>query len=698
MGLTKIRAFKGLRDGKEDPAEFIEDIEWAYEQDYKPREPAEKDAQTAFYNKTHRILFRQNLDDDAFVWYSDLDGELKQDWPRLQDAFLPAFIITVKDAQTKKFELRVKLANLEQIDTENIADYLKKASELAIRLPLDQLDVGMATLRGMKDKDKRERVSFECNKDADYAFATVVRFIKASYSEIGKINPFDPGYKDAMRVTLPEMSAVSNEELMRQVLINTNQAFPALVQGMRALHTAQTKGLPIQQSTQSQAYPARDPDKPRKPLSEIKCFTCGQLGHYASYHTQAAPAAAAITEEEDEPEDNVQRSSSRALIIMDDTKPAMAAARNTANAKKPKPQQILQRPTGVKKPQAVRKKPQTYNPPQLPQHILDQIEAFNESQTAPEDEPEDMDTDDEEENQPPQRHPSQPTQSESANIQPPRTRVTKTGKVQELVAQKAPKLPDPIRGITSGPRFDIKNVFDLPIQLSLGELLDRSDTTIKELAYGMQRATPRYRVKRTTEASNPIAVPPNQGNVATLAAALIPPEINARAYEDDGQSQPVMIVSWIEGTKLWKTLLDGGSLVELLSRKKLNQLNPRPKVHTNGHLRVSLATDKIDTLTDYVKIAVNVEGVEALIKAWIVDVEIYDLLLGLSWLRRVHCNPHYGLGEITISGDDGQLRHVPAQITPMETGLPIVEFDEEDEESADLACQHLLDEQENARL
>jgi len=34
----------------------------------------------------------------------------------------------------------------------------------------------------------------------------------------------------------------------------------------------------------------------------------------------------------------------------------------------------------------------------------------------------------------------------------------------------------------------------------------------------------------------------------------------------------------------------------------------------------------------------------------------------------------------------------------METGLPIVEFDEEDEESADLACQHLLDEQENARL
>ena len=50
----------------------------------------------------------------------------------------------------------------------------------------------------------------------------------------------------------------------------------------------------------------------------------------------------------------------------------------------------------------------------------------------------------------------------------------------------------------------------------------------------MQRAIPRYRVKRTTEASNPITVPLNQGNVATLAAALILLEITARAYKDDG--------------------------------------------------------------------------------------------------------------------------------------------------------------------
>lgn len=43
-----------------------------------------------------------------------------------------------------------------------------------------------------------------------------------------------------------------------------------------------------------------------------------------------------------------------------------------------------------------------------------------------------------------------------------------------------------------------------------------------------------------------------------------------------------------------------------------------------------------------------------------------------------------------------RVRTVPTQLYPMESGLPTVEFDEEDEENtADDACQLLLDEQEN---
>ena len=64
--------------------------------------------------------------------------------------------------------------------------------------------------------------------------------------------------------------------------------------------------------------------------------------------------------------------------------------------------------------------------------------------------------------------------------------------MQELVVQRGPKVSYLIRGMTSSARFDVKKILNLPVELSLGELLDRSDTTIKELAYAIQRATPRY--------------------------------------------------------------------------------------------------------------------------------------------------------------------------------------------------------------
>lgn len=43
---------------------------------------------------------------------------------------------------------------------------------------------------------------------------------------------------------------------------------------------------------------------------------------------------------------------------------------------------------------------------------------------------------------------------------------------------------------------------------------------------------------------------------------------------------------------------------------------------------MSLANDNITTLDEYVVIPINIEGVKAVIKAWFVDVEVYDFA---SW-------------------------------------------------------------------
>jgi len=56
-------------------------------------------------------------------------------------------------------------------------------------------------------------------------------------------------------------------------------------------------------------------------------------------------------------------------------------------------------------------------------------------------------------------------------------------------------------------------------------------------------------------------------------------------------------------------LLDRGSIVELIDRSKVLEILPPPKVYTDDYLRVSLATDTIYILNNYIFLLVNLEGV-----------------------------------------------------------------------------------------
>ena len=92
-------------------------------------------------------------------------------------------------------------------------------------------------------------------------------------------------------------------------------------------------------------------------------------------------------------------------------------------------------------------------------------------------------------------------------------------------------------------------------------------------------------------------------------------------------------------------------------------MNPAPRIHTYGLLRVSLATEAISTLIDYVFLPVNVEGIQALVKAWVVDNQMYDLLLGVLWMRRIRFNPDYPTGRHTlqVGSDAGLLSIAPSR-------------------------------------
>lgn len=55
-------------------------------------------------------------------------------------------------------------------------------------------------------------------------------------------------------------------------------------------------------------------------------------------------------------------------------------------------------------------------------------------------------------------------------------------------------------------------------------------------------------------------------------------------------------------------MMGEGSLVELLSRHFVHEMKPRPAILRDGRIRMSLAND-------------NVQGVEAVIKTWLVDTQ-----------------------------------------------------------------------------
>lgn len=182
------------------------------------------------------------------------------------------------------------------------------------------------------------------------------------------------------------------------------------------------------------------------------------------------------------------------------------------------------------------------------------------------------------------------------NRQIPLTRTTTTGKVQELVVPKIPKTGDPIRGLAGQPPYNVVDqILNQPVNITDGQLFNLSDTAVKQMAFSLQRCTPRYRVKKTRRlpTDDEDVIDSSLVSNAVARVSTNPPVITSRAHEDDGESQPVMVTAWVNDLQMPKILLDGGSMVELISRSLINKMNPRPLIFRDGHLRVSLANDDL---------------------------------------------------------------------------------------------------------
>ncbi|MCJ1346903.1 hypothetical protein MMC31_005123 [Peltigera leucophlebia] len=282
---TLIRHFRGVQDNLEDPDEYIEDLEWAYSQDFQSAEPTNNiEAKQMYTNKTYRILFRNNLEGRAVECYSNLGAPIRKDWDLLKSSFLEYFKLVLQDSQTKLWERKVELANLRQGRSESNADFLKRAEHLARQIPNSEVDVGMAIIQGMSDENEKKRISFECHKDSDFTFLKVKKLIRAAFFEVGKTSLFD----STCPAPFSSASPPTSDEALRQMVISASTSLPSILQGMRSIGTAlqNLNRVPVPPQPAARSGVVQRAYKTNRDLSDIRCFTCGQMGHYASAHRE----------------------------------------------------------------------------------------------------------------------------------------------------------------------------------------------------------------------------------------------------------------------------------------------------------------------------------------------------------------------------------------------------------------------------
>lgn len=200
-----IKTFHGLRNGTEDPKEYIEDIEFFFE--YNLVAKGREDYVIGGEERVFRILFRKNLCDNALKWYRQLASEIKLSWKLLKERFIEEY-----NAQTNVASIRytLEIVSLSQLPGENITAYLQRAEALHEQAPaLDDI-IGINFLKGMQDTSQKSPVNFECARARDYSFTYMKPIVKTVFDNGTQSSVFNTKPSDGL---FSERTVDHNEHL-----------------------------------------------------------------------------------------------------------------------------------------------------------------------------------------------------------------------------------------------------------------------------------------------------------------------------------------------------------------------------------------------------------------------------------------------------------------------------------------------------
>jgi hypothetical protein len=219
----------------------------------------------------------------------------------------------------------------------------------------------------------------------------------------------------------------------------------------------------------------------------------------------------------------------------------------------------------------------------------------------------------------------------------------------------------PIQMLRGKEQYNLEEVLQsIQPEISLAQLLDASATLRQQLYSLLRSIIPRTR-RRTYKAPDAVG--------AVQIQPSIPPAVTSRAKDDDGDAEAMYIDAWVGDTKITDILVDGGSMVDLIGTQ-IAQLLDLP-LHRTADMGIRLADDTLISLDHYVWLDINVGGILARLKVYVVPViQTYTILLSRRWLRRVSAVEHHTENKLTIYGSDGKAREIhPSKRQVMGTTL-----------------------------
>lgn len=139
-------------------------------------------------------------------------------------------------------------------------------------------------------------------------------------------------------------------------------------------------------------------------------------------------------------------------------------------------------------------------------------------------------------------------------------------------------------GLATQPHYNvIYEILNKPVNFTAGQLLNISNTAVKQMAFSLKRCMPRYQVRKTRKLPTHEDDVIDDALITTVAIkAITTPTITSRAHDYDGESQPLMITASVNSLQMQKTLLNGASMVEQISPSLVKKTKTRPCIFQDG--------------------------------------------------------------------------------------------------------------------